>query len=125
MGRGEREREEGKKKERNMLTVLWEFMGISAFILLLLRFFIFNFCHYLIMMCLVVVSFMSNLFGTLCASWTYMSISFSKLWKFSFITFSNKFSISCSSSSPSGTPMLQMLVHLEMSQRLLSVSLFF
>ena len=58
----------------------------------------------------------------LCASWTGMSISFTKLEKFSFIIFSNQFSISCSSSSPSGTPMIQMLVHLEMSQGLLILS---
>ena len=44
--------------------------------------------------------------------------------KFSFIIFSNKFSISCSFSSPSGIPMIQMLVHLEMSQRLLRPSSF-
>ena len=56
----------------------------------------------LIMMCFGVVLFGSNLFGTLYASWTYMSISFAKLGKFRFIIFSNKFSVSCSSSSPSG-----------------------
>ena len=33
-----------------------------------------------------------------------MSLSFTRLGKFSSIIFSNKFSISCSSSSPSGTP---------------------
>ena len=47
-------------------------------------------------------------------------LSFTKLGKFSFIIFSNKFSIFCS--SPSGIPMVQMLVHLEMSQRLLILS---
>ena len=70
--------------------------------------FIFNIWH-LIMMCLGVVLFGSNLFGTLCASWTCMSISFTKLGKFSFIIFSSKFSISCSSSS-SGTFMIKILV---------------
>ena len=49
-------------------------------------------------------------FWGLCASWTYMSISFTKLGKFSFIIFSNKFSISYSSSSSSGIPMILMLV---------------
>ena len=53
-----------------------------------------------------------------------MSISFAKLGKFSFIIFSNKFSSSCSSSS-AGTPVIQMLVHWEMSQRLLTLSSFF
>ena len=42
-----------------------------------------------------------------------------------FIIFSNKFSVSCSSSSLSGTPMVQMLVGLEVSQRFLILSLFF
>ena len=53
-------------------------------------------------MCLGVFLFEPNLFGTLCASWTCMSISFTKLGKFSFIIFSYKFSISSSSFSPSG-----------------------
>ena len=44
---------------------------------------------------------------------------------FSFIVFSNKFSISCSSSSPSGTPMIQMLECLKLSWRFLSLSSFF
>ena len=61
----------------------------------------------------------------LCASWTCMSISFTRLGKFSFIICSNKFSISCSSSSPSGTPMIQMLVHLKLSHRFLNLSLVF
>ena len=38
--------------------------------------------------------------------------------------FSNKFLIYCSFSSPSSSPMIQMLVHLKLSQRLLSLSLF-
>ena len=46
----------------------------------------------------------SILFGTLCASWTCMSVSFTKLGEFTFIIFSNRFPISCSFSSSSGTP---------------------
>ena len=70
--------------------------------------------------------FASILLGTQCASWTCMSISFTKLGKFPFITFSNRFLISCSSSSsPSGTPMMRMLEHLKLSQRLFTLSLFF
>ena len=81
----------------------------------------------LLIMCLGVVLFVSILFQTLCASWSCMSISFTKLGKESFLSliFSNKFSISCSSSFPSGNLMIQMLVHLEMSQKLLSLSFFF
>ena len=75
------------------------------------------------MMCLGVVLFGSNLFGTVCTSWTYMSISLAKLGKFSLIIFSNNFSIFCSFSS--GTPMIWMLVHLEMFQRLLILFSFF
>ena len=68
----------------------------------------------------------SKLLGTLWASWTsWKSISFAKLGKFSFIIFSNKFSISCSSSSPSGTHMIHMLECLRLFQRFLSLSLFF
>ena len=52
-------------------------------------------------------------------------ISFTTLGGFSFIMFSNKFSISCSFSSPYSTPMIQILVHLRLFQRLLSLSLFF
>ena len=55
---------------------------------------------------------------------TCMSISFTKLGKFSFIIFSNRFPISCSFSS-SDTPVMQMLDHLKLSQRLLTLSLFF
>ena len=68
----------------------------------------------------------SNVFGTLWASWTsWKSISFARLGKFSFVIFSNKFSVSCSSFSPSGTPMNRMLERLKMSWRFLSLSSFF
>ena len=48
--------------------------------------------------------------------------SFTKLGKFSFISFPNKFSVSCSSSS---IPMIWMSVRLQISQRLLILSLIF
>ena len=54
----------------------------------------------LIMICLGVSLFASVVFDTLCASWTCMSISLTKLGKFSFIIFSNRFTISYSFSSP-------------------------
>ena len=65
-----------------------------------------------------------QLFGTLWASWISMPISFTRLGKFYFIIFSNKFLISCSSSSPD-TPMIPMLERLKLSQRFLSFSSFF
>ena len=77
----------------------------------------------LMMTCLGVFLFGSNFFGTLWAIWTYWkSISFARLGKFSFIICSNTFSISCSSSSPSGTPMTLMLEHLKLSQKFLNLS---
>ena len=60
----------------------------------------------LIMMCLGVGPFESILFGTLYAYWTCMSISFTKLGNFSFTIFSNRFPVSCSFSSQSGTSMM-------------------
>ena len=55
----------------------------------------------LIMMWLGVCFLGSKFFGTLWASWTsWKSISFARLGNFSFIIFSDKFSISCPSSSP-------------------------
>ena len=73
------------------------------------------------MMCLGVFLLGFNFFVTL---WTCMSISFAKLGKFSF-KFSYKFSIFCFSSSPSGTPMIQMLKYLKLSQSFLNLSSFF
>ena len=80
----------------------------------------------LMMMCLGVLFFGSNIFGTLWASQTsWMSISFARMGKFSFIICSNKFSISCSCYSLSGTPMIQILACLKLSQRFLGFSPFF
>ena len=75
------------------------------------------------MMCLGVGFLHPSCLG-LCASWTCMSMSPTKLGKFSFIIFSNRFPISCSFSS-SGTPMMRMLYPLKLSQRLLILSSFF
>ena len=74
--------------------------------------------------CLGVVLFGSNWLGTLCASWTYMSISFTKFRKFSFIIFSNKINFLFFLFS-FWHPYFRMLVCLEMSQRLLSLSSLF
>ena len=78
------------------------------------------------MACLGVVLFWSISFGTLWASWTsWNSVSFTRLGKFSFIICSNKFSISCCCSSPPGTLIIQILEHLKLFQRFLSLSSFF
>ena len=60
----------------------------------------------LIMICLEVGLFGFLLIGTLCVSWTCVTFSLITLVKFSIITFSNKLSIPCSSSSPSGIPII-------------------
>ena len=76
-------------------------------------------------MCLGVGLFASNLFRTLCASWTCTSISFAKLGKVSFLIFSNRFLFFCPFSSPSDSPMMWMLYLLKLSQRLLTLLSFF
>ena len=89
---------------------------LPAFPLLLVRFSLYLwFLEFLIMICLGVVLFGSNSTGTLCASWTCMSISFAKLGNFSFISFSNRFLISSSFFSPSGTHMMWRLNLLKLS----------
>ena len=76
----------------------------------------------LIMMCLGMVLFGSNLFG--------LSVLPGLVWLFSspkqgsFLSLFFQI-ISCSSSSASSTPMIWMLVYLEMSQRLLTLPHFF
>ena len=85
-----------------------------------------------ISLCLVFVSLISIffgvfllgfiLYGTLCASWTWLIISFSMLGKFSTIIPSKIFSYPFFFSSSSGTPIIQMLVHLILSQRSLKLS---
>ena len=62
--------------------------------------------------------------GTLCVSWTWVAISVPNLGKFSTIIPSNIFSGLFSLSSPSGTPIMQMLLRLMLSQRSLGLSSF-
>ena len=64
------------------------------------------------------------LFVTLWASWTSMTISFPILGKFSTTIFSSIFSCPFFLSSSSGTPMIQMLGHLTLSQRSRRLSSF-
>ena len=61
----------------------------------------------LITMCLGMILFGFILPGTLCTSWTWVTVSFPMLGKFSAITSSRIFSGPFSLSSPSGTPIMQ------------------
>ena len=85
---------------------------------------IFSFClnlGSLINMCLGVFFLGFILFGTLWVSWTWVTISFSNLGKFSIVISSSIFSYPFFLSS-SGTPMIQMLGRLTLSQRSLRLS---
>ena len=84
----------------------------------------FMFSLSLISMCLGVFLLRFILYGTLCASWTWLTISFSMLGKFSTIISSKFFSYPFFFSSSSGTPIIWMLVHLILSQRSLRLSCF-
>ena len=75
-----------------------------------------------ISMCLGVFLLGFILYGTLCASWTWLTTSFSMLGKFKTIISSKIFSYPLFFSSSSGTPIIQMLVHLILSQRSLRLS---
>ena len=75
----------------------------------------------LISMCLGVFLLRFTLYGTLCASWTWLTISFSMLGKFLTIIASKNFSYPFLFSS-SGTPIIQVLVHFILSQRSLRLS---
>ena len=66
----------------------------------------------LLTMCLGIFLLWFILPGTLCTSWTWVAISFPMLGKFSTIISSNIFSGPFSLSSPSGTRIMRMLLHL-------------
>ena len=74
--------------------------------------------------CLGVFLFVFILYGTLCTSWSWMLVSFPRLRKFLAVIYSNIFSGLLSLSS-SGTPIMQILVHLMLSQRSLKLSFLF
>ena len=71
----------------------------------------------LISMCLGVFILRFILYGTLCASWAWLTISFSMLRKFSAAISSKIFSRPFFYFSSFGTSIIQMLVHLILSQR--------
>jgi len=76
----------------------------------------------LISLCLGVFLCGFILYRTLCASWIWLTISFSLLGKFSTIISSKFFSYPFFFSSSSGTPIIRMLVHLILSQKSLRLS---
>ena len=96
-------------------------MIFVIFPLLLLTYFIylFHFC----LSCVFLLGFILS--GTLCASWTWLTISFPTLVKFSAIISSNIFSGPFSLPSPFGTPVMRMLVHLSCPRDLLGCLYFF
>ena len=78
----------------------------------------------LITMCLSVFLLGFILPGTFCTSWIWLTISSPMLRKFSIIIISNIYSGPFSLSSPSGIPIMHMLLHLMLSQRSLRLSSF-
>ena len=78
----------------------------------------------LINMCLEVFHLGFILFGTLWVSWTWVTVSFPILERFSSIISSSIFLWPFFMSSSSGTPMIQMLGHITLFQRSLRLSLF-
>ena len=85
---------------------------------------LFNFCHSNYDMSWF-GSLWYTMFGTLCASCTRKSVSFVNFRKFSAIILSNTYFTLFSLSSPSGTPVMQMLVLLMLSHRSLKLFSFF
>ena len=105
-------------------------MGIPLCVICCFSLAAFNICSLcltfvkLINMCPGVFCLGFILFGTLWISWTWVIISFPILVMFSTIISSTIFSWSFFLSSSSGTPMIQMLGHLTLSQRSLRLSSF-
>jgi len=105
-------------------------MGIPLCVICCFSLAAFNICSLCLIfvnltnMCLGVFHLGFILFGTLWVSWTWVTISFSILGKFSTINSLSIFSWSFFLSSYSGTPMIRMLGCFTLSQRSLKLSSF-
>ena len=99
-------------------------MFFAAFPLLLLIFSLYLIFVILFTMCLGVFFFGLILYGTLFTSWTSVTVSCPRLGMFSAIMSSNIFSGVLSLSSPSGTPIMQILLYLMLTQKSLKLFSF-
>ena len=96
-------------------------MGVPVYITCCFSLVAFNIlCLSLIFVCLIILYLGLFLLGfilpeTLCDSWTWLTISFHMFRNFSAIISSKIFSGSSSLSSPSGAPIMKMLLHLILS----------
>ena len=97
--------------------------SLVCYLLLLIFFSLYLIFVSLINMRLSVLLLGFILYG-ICASWTWVTLSFPILGKFLAITSSNIFSGPFPFSSSSRTPIMWMLIHLMLSQRFLRLSLF-
>ena len=111
---------------KNQLVVVWGFpcMLYVAFLLLILIFSLsLEFLSFWLLGHFVMFLLRLILHGILCTSWTWMTVLFPMLGKFS-STSLHLFYKALSLSHPSGTPIMQMLVCFTLSQRSLKLSSF-
>ena len=101
-----------------MLFVALPIVTFSIFCLLLI-------CVNLINICFSMSLLGFILYGTVCTSWTWVTISFPLLEKFLTVISSDICSGHLYFSSSSGTPIVRMLVHLMLSQSSLILFIFF
>ena len=100
-------------------------MGIHLYVIYHFSFVAFNFFFPLITMCLGMFFLGFILPETLWASWTWVTVSFPMLGMFLTIISSDIFSGWFSLYSPSGTPIMRMLMHLMLSRGLSDCLHFF
>ena len=110
--------------ERSAVNLMWiPFYVICCFSLAALNIFsLYLIFDSLINMCVSMFVFGFILYCTLCASWTWLTISFPMLGKFFTTISSNIFSDPFFFSSSYGTPIIWMLVYLMLSQKSLRLS---